>query len=128
MLLGIGLMNSFPTNYKCLSTGSYRQSMSTGSSSQSHGRLHSFTEDGGGGGTDFGDAPPQVQRSTIPSRYDVCRMFVTGIVASDPKETYLANGHYVLNFALATVGHFEMVHDWEKYKPTETMWLSAEAW
>jgi single-stranded DNA-binding protein len=55
-------------------------------------------------------------------------MFVTGVVGTEPKETFLSNGHYVLNFAVATVGHYFPVHEWEKFKPTETMWLSTEIW
>lgn len=70
----------------------------------------------------------RLERSPIPSRNDICRMFVTGVVGTEPKETFLANGHYVLNFAVATVGHYSPVHEWEKFKPTETMWLSAEIW
>lgn len=72
--------------------------------------------------------PPQIERSTTPSRYDICRMYVTGVIGTEPKETYLANGHYVINFALATTGHFTSQHEWERYKPTETMWLSSEIW
>ena len=41
-----------------------------------------------------------------PSRYDTCRIFVSGIIGIEPREAYLSNGHYVINFALATVGHF----------------------
>ena len=71
---------------------------------------------------------PQIERSTTPSRYDICRMYVTGVIGTEPKETYLANGHYVINFALATTGHFTAQHEWERYKPTDTMWLSSEIW
>ena len=72
--------------------------------------------------------PTQIERSTTPSRYDVCRVFVTGDVCTEPRETYLANGHYVVNFAIATIGHFVAQHDWERYKPTEIMYLSSEMW
>jgi single-stranded DNA-binding protein len=75
-----------------------------------------------------GNPPPQIERSTTPARNDVCRVFVTGVVGTEPRETYLANGHYVINFALATVGHFDAQHEWERFKPTETMWLSSEIW
>lgn len=109
-LLGIGV-NSFPMKYKS-SMRSNQKSI-----------LRSSEE-----GANFGEAPTQIQRSTEPSRHDICRMFLSGIVATEPKETYLANGHYVLNFQIATVGHFDVVHDWEMYKPTETMWLATEVW
>jgi len=49
-------------------------------------------------------------------------------MGADPKEQYLSNGNYVLNFPLAVVGHFDPVHSWEKFKHTETMWLSCEVW
>ena len=68
------------------------------------------------------------QRSSTPSRHDVCKIFISGFIGTEPKETYLSNGHYVVNVAIATVGHFQPVHDWEKYKPAESMWLSAEIW
>lgn len=29
---------------------------------------------------------------------------------------------------MAFVGHYEAQHEWERYKPTETMWVSAEIW
>lgn len=77
--------------------------------------------------TDAGEFS-QVERSTTPSRYDICRIYVTGVIGTEPKETYLSNNHYVMNFALATTGHFNAIHDWEKYKPAETMWVSMEIW
>lgn len=58
----------------------------------------------------------------------MCRVFISGIVGFDAKEQYLKNGHYVINFSLAVVGHFKAIHDWERYKPTETMWVNAEIW
>lgn len=67
-------------------------------------------------------------RSLIPQRKDVMQMFLSGVVGSDPRETYLSNGHFVINFSMAVTGHFEAVHDWEKYKPAETMWLNCEVW
>lgn len=70
----------------------------------------------------------QVERSLIPSRYDTCKILLSGTVGNEPKEIYLSNGHYVINFSLAVVGHYSAVHDWEKYKPTETMWVNAELW
>ena len=68
------------------------------------------------------------ERSMIPSRKDICRTYITGVIGTDPRVTYLANGHYVVNFALATTGHFSAQHEWERYKPTDTMWLSTEMW
>ena len=67
-------------------------------------------------------------RSMVPQRQDMCRIFVSGVIGVDPKEAYLSHGHYVINFPIATVGHFNAQHDWEKYKPAETMWLSSEMW
>jgi single stranded DNA-binding protein len=68
------------------------------------------------------------ERSKIPQRRDVCRVFISGVIGTDPRENYLSNGHYVMNFALAVVGHFFPQHNWEEYKPTETMWISTEIW
>ena len=83
--------------------------------------------DGSDGG--MGEGGPAAERSTIPMRRDTCRLLVSGVVGGDPKETFLAiDNNYVLNFPLAVVGHFNAVHDWEKFKPTETMWLSCELW
>ena len=67
-------------------------------------------------------------RESPPLRKDVCRVFVTGILGQEPKETYLANDHYVINFPLAVVGHFSPIHDWERLRPSETMWIGVEAW
>jgi len=62
-------------------------------------------------------------------RRDTCRLLVSGVIGADPKETFLAiDNNFVLNFPLAVVGHFSAIHDWERYKPTETMWLSCEVW
>lgn len=74
------------------------------------------------------DGIPRPERSLVPQRNDICRIYFSGIVGVEPKETYLKHGHYVVNFAIATVGHFTAQHDWEKYKPTETTWLSCEIW
>jgi len=80
------------------------------------------------GGDDGQQQPQQRERTTIPQRQDTCRVLISGVVGADPKETYLANGHYVLNFPLAVTGHFAPIHDWELYKPAETMWLGSELW
>ena len=77
---------------------------------------------------DSENPPMQTERTTVPSRNDICRVFITGVIGTEPKEAYLANGHYVINFAVAIVGHYDAFHEWEKYKPTETMWFSCEAW
>ena len=82
----------------------------------------------GGGAPPSGQYENREPRSTIPQRKDTCRLFVSGVIGTDPKEAFLSNGHYVMNFALAVVGHFDPAHDWERYKPTETMWMSAEVW
>jgi len=75
------------------------------------------------------DGAPPAERTTVPTRRDTCRLLVSGVVGSPPKETYLAVGNnFVLNFPLAVTGHFSAIHDWERYKPTETMWLSCEVW
>ena len=54
--------------------------------------------------------------SSVPKRKDTCKLLISGIIGTDPKEAYLSNDHYVINFALAVVGHYESVHDWEKPK------------
>ena len=56
-------------------------------------------------GQDGGDGFPERQeRSLVPQRTDMCRIFVSGVVGTEPKEAYLSHGHYVVNFAVATVG------------------------
>ena len=35
-----------------------------------------------------------------PSRNDVCEIFISGFIGNTPKEAYLSNGHFVLNFAV----------------------------
>lgn len=67
-------------------------------------------------------------RSKTPMRYDTCKVFISGVIGSDPREAFLSNGHYVMNFGLAIVGHFQPMHSWEEYKPTETMWMNIEIW
>ena len=93
-------------------------------------RLGAFS--GGNGGDSSGaegmDPNSRPPRSMVPMRRDTCRVLVSGVLGADPKETYLANDHYVLNFPLAVTGHFAPMHDWELYKPTETMWLASEVW
>jgi hypothetical protein len=44
----------------------------------------------------------------VPSRKDMCRVFISGVIGSDPRETYLKNGHYVVSFSLAIVGHYQV--------------------
>lgn len=56
------------------------------------------------------------RKNNIPKRKDTCKLLISGIIGTDPKEAYLSNDHYVINFALAVVGHYESVHDWEKPK------------
>jgi hypothetical protein len=58
------------------------------------------------------------RKNYIPKRKDTCKLLISGIIGTDPKEAYLSNDHYVINFALAVVGHYESVHDWEKPKVT----------
>lgn len=43
----------------------------------------------------------QVQRSEVPTRYDSCKMLITGVVGTDPREVYMKNRHYVINFAVS---------------------------
>jgi len=38
----------------------------------------------------------------------MCRVFISGVIGSDPRETYLKNGHYVVSFSLAVVGHYQV--------------------
>ena len=56
------------------------------------------------------------RKNYMPKRKDTCKLLISGIIGTDPKEAYLSNDHYVINFALAVVGHYESVHDWEKPK------------
>jgi len=79
----------------------------------------------GGQAGEFSERPP---RSKIPQRRDTCRILLSGVIGTDPRESYLSNGHYVMNFALAVQGHFLPQHTWEEFKPTETMWVSTEVW
>jgi hypothetical protein len=39
----------------------------------------------------------------------MCRVFLSGIIGSEPRETYLKNGHYVVSFSLAVVGHYQVL-------------------
>lgn len=55
-------------------------------------------------------------KKIIPQRRDTCKLLISGVIGTEPKEAYLSNNHYVINFALAVVGHFEPIHDWEKNK------------
>ena len=84
-----------------------------------------MTEGQGMGMGEYGDRP---ERSKIPQRKDTCKVFISGVIGSDPREAFLSNGHYVMNFGLAVVGHFNPLHSWEEYKPTETMWTNIEVW
>eukprot|EP01038_Epipyxis_sp_PR26KG_P004502 gene4502-6361_t len=68
------------------------------------------------------------RRSITPSRFDKCHILFSAIVGVDPKESYLSNGHYVINFPVALIGHFEAINPAEIYKPTETTWLQCEVW
>lgn len=68
------------------------------------------------------------EKSAFKLRHDTCKVFITGVIGADLKENYLSNDHHVVNFPIAVQGHFQPVHDWEKTKNTETMWISAEAW
>ena len=72
--------------------------------------------------------PQQPPRNEMPSRYDHCSLILSGICGTEPKESFLSNGNYVVNFALCITGHFAPIHDWEKFKPTEAMWVSCEVW
>jgi hypothetical protein len=38
----------------------------------------------------------------------MCRVFISGIIGSDPKEIYLKNGCYLVSFSLAVVGHYQV--------------------
>lgn len=42
----------------------------------------------------------QTPRSNVPLRYDACKLLISGVVGTEPKEIYLKNGHYVVNFAV----------------------------
>jgi len=53
----------------------------------------------------------------VPSRKDMCRVFISGVIGSDPRETYLKNGHCVVSFSLAIVGHYQVsnIDDYDCY-------------
>lgn len=40
-------------------------------------------------------------RAEIPSRYDTCIVLADGVIGMEPKEMYLKNGHYVINFPVS---------------------------
>ena len=61
----------------------------------------------------FDNQPP---KNVAPKRKDTCKMFISGIIGTEPKEAYLSNNHYVINFALSVSGHYDYIHDWEKAK------------
>ena len=61
-------------------------------------------------------AENEMMKKIIPQRRDTCKLLISGVIGTEPKEAYLSNNHYVINFALAVVGHFEPIHDWEKNK------------
>lgn len=63
-----------------------------------------------------------------PQRNDLCFTMISGIIGADPKDRYLPNGHFVVNFPIAVTGHFTPIHNWETNKPAETMWLNSEVW
>lgn len=39
-------------------------------------------------------------RSEIPRRFDTCLLLVSGVVGVEPKDVYLPDGHYVVNFSV----------------------------
>lgn len=63
--------------------------------------------------------------NVIPKRKDTCKLILSGIIGTEPKEAYLSNNHYVINFALAVVGHYDFIHEWEKSK---VLIMFAEHW
>ena len=64
------------------------------------GNMGGMSSMGGMGNPD--DMSPPIERSTIPSRNDICKIFISGVIGSEPKENYLSNGHLVMSFSLAT--------------------------
>lgn len=42
----------------------------------------------------------QALNTGTPPRNDVCKVLISGVVGTEPKEIYLKNGHYVINFAV----------------------------
>ena len=42
----------------------------------------------------------QTPRSHVPLRHDACKLLISGVVGTEPKEIYLKSGHYVVNFAV----------------------------
>ena len=76
-------------------------------------------------GTQDSQADNDFIKKIIPQRRDTCKLLISGVIGTEPKEAYLSNNHYVINFALAVVGHFEPIHDWEKNKVIGVLWFSS---
>jgi hypothetical protein len=85
-------------------------------------RLHTLYETSSSQNHDKTDANED-QNKLIPKRKDTCKLLLSGIIGTEPKEAYLSNNHYVINFALAVVGHYDFIHDWEKSK----VWLFSHS-
>ncbi len=47
------------------------------------------------------DTNKQGIRLPPPSRNDHLKVLATGVIGTEPKETYLSNGHYVLSFSVS---------------------------
>jgi hypothetical protein len=43
------------------------------------------------------------ERSTEPSRRDNCLILISGMIGGYPRENYLSNGHYVVNFGVSII-------------------------
>mmetsp|Transcript_20141 Transcript_20141/g.27749 ORF Transcript_20141/g.27749 Transcript_20141/m.27749 type:complete len:280 (+) Transcript_20141:2-841(+) len=63
-----------------------------------------------------------------PSRFDTFKILFSGVIGVDAKDVHMKNGHLVKTFPLAVVGQFNPIHDGEKNKAADTMWVQTEVW
>lgn len=59
----------------------------------------------------FSEANMEKKGPIKPSRNDLCKILISGIIGVDPKERYLSNGHYVLSFSVRCLDHCNSLLD-----------------
>jgi hypothetical protein len=52
----------------------------------------------------------QTSAAGVPSRFDTCLMFVSGIIGIEPKDIFFKNGHYIQSFPVSTNGYSLVLH------------------
>eukprot|EP00981_Chlorochromonas_danica_P006227 scaffold1310_cov219-Ochromonas_danica.AAC.2 len=61
-------------------------------------------------------SPSESAAAAVPPRHDHCKIFASGMVGVEPKETFLSNGHYVLEFP--DIIHHNMIgRDFDHVRP-----------